>query len=506
MKNALVEFRNVNLSFGEVNVLKDISFSMYSGEVCAFMGENGSGKSSMMKILSGAYEKTDGEILFEGKETHIKSVHDAQSLGIHMIYHDVQLVNNFTVCENVFLGHEIEYLNLPFVNKKQQAEMLEKIMACLQSGISPGALVSGLNTMEKRFVEIAKAIILGARVLIFDETAATFNAADKEKLFGVIRYLCQQGVAIAFISHRMDHVLEISDRIIIVREGMVVDQKNLKENKANVDDILLKMAGEDYLNRYPKTGVKLGKTVLEARGIGSVGGFVHDATLYLRRSEIVGIAGLQGTGKTTLARLISGVEPIASGEILLDGYPIGACSTSEFVHKGIVYISEDNNVNLFMEMDVKSNILLLDVGRRLKVAFKEAAQIAQYFIDHLSINNTTHNSKAKTLSRGTQKKVTLAKWIQASMRVLVLNQPTANLDSTSKIELYNVLNKLAQKETSIIMASSDLSELMGMCDRIYVMYNGTIVKEITGAEKSSLLILEYASGKLHDGDDDSKSN
>jgi len=501
--NRFVEFQNVCLRFGEVEVLKNVSFELYPGEVCTIMGENGSGKSSMMKILSGAYIKDSGRILVDGEEQALGTVYNAQKLGIHMIYHETQLLDDFSVQDNIFLGHEIVHPDVPFVYRTRQFNTAKQVLDFLGRDIDPNALVSSLNHLEKRIVEIAKAIVLGVRVLILDEVTAFFSDDDKDAIFAPVNKLKELGVAVVFISHRMEHIQEISDRIIVMRGGEIVQKCLVEDGHIDAEEVLIAMAGKDYFNRYPKTKARLGKVVLEGRNLQSQSGFVHRANVYVRKGEIVGIAGLQGMGKTSLTRLISGVEPIADGEILLDGYPIGRENTTQFVRRGIAYLSESNNANLLMEMDVKYNISLSNIFSSLRNNFvnrKEDIDVAEYFIQHLHLKNISHSSTVGDLSRGTQQKVALSKWIQSKARVLVLNQPSANLDSASKIELYNLINKLASKGTAIVMASSDLSELMGMCDRIYVMYNGMIVKEIKENEKSSLLILQYASGKLRDSE------
>lgn len=499
--NNLVEFQNVCLKFGEIEALKNVSFTLYPGKVCTIMGENGSGKSSMMKVLSGVYTKTSGEVLVDGEPVKLGSVYDAHRLGIRMIFHEVQLLDNFTVLDNIFLGHEVEYPNSPFINQRLQENMTQSVLEFLECNIDPKTPVSSLNLLQKRLVEIAKAVVFGVRLLILDEITVSFTSNDKDAIFRVLNRLKGLGVSIVFISHRMEHIVEISDRIIVMRGGEIVEERDVTEDKIDVGDVLIKMAGKDYFNRYPKTKNRLGKVVLEAKNLKSQSGYVRRANFVVHKGEIVGIAGLQGMGKTTLARLLSGVEAPTDGEILLDGYPIGGESTSQFVRRGIAYLSEDNNANLMMDMDVKYNITLSDIFSTLRGYFvnrKQDIDVAEYFIKHMHLKDISHNSMVGTLSRGNQQKVALSKWIQSRARVLVFNQPSANLDSASKIELYNLMNKMSSSGTSIVMASSDLSELMGMCERIYVMYEGMIVKEIREKEKSSLLILEYASGKLRD--------
>ena len=500
MQRELVEMIHINKQFNRHAVLKDADFSIRSGEVCSLLGENGAGKSTLMKILAGVCRQDSGTILFDGKEVDLGSPNASQKLGIHMIFQEPQLIDFFSVEKNIFIGREICIPHTPFINSKYQTDKANDIFEFLQTKIDVRTPVGQLSFAQKKMVEIAKALLLDVNVLILDEVTAFFTEVETQRLFEIIEKLKDRGLAVIFISHKIEEVLQISDRIVILRDGITTEEAPCRIIQ-DTNRLIEKMAGEDYKNRYPKTKARKGKKTLELKTVTNELNTVKDVSFYLRSGEIIGFAGLQGAGKSSLTKMLAGIEGIASGQILIGGKPAVLKDPSQAVKKGIAYFSENNECNINMLMDTPYNITLsnLDCVKRLFIiSNKLEANVTKYFIKHLNMHIPDSKMKVRHLSRGTQQKVAISKWLYAEAEILIMDEPSANLDINSKVELYNILNKLSHNGKSIILASSDLRELIGMCDRIYVMLDGRIVNELNAEEANTVRILRSASGKLPD--------
>jgi ABC-type sugar transport system ATPase subunit len=495
MNKFRIDMQEISKSFEGQLVINTANFSIQSGEVCSILGENGAGKTTLMKILAGVYAMDRGAILVNGEKVNIDSVIDSQKLGIRMIFQEPQLIDFFTAEENIFIGNEERYKNVPFINKRQQTQKAKEIFEYLQFNIDVNTPVEELSFSQKKMVEIAKALMFNVKVLVLDEVTASFTDPEIQNLFRIIRKLKQAGVAIVFISHRIEDAVVISDRIAIMRDGRIVDD-NAKESE--ISKIIEKMAGEDYVNRYPKTRARKGKTILELRNVSNEMGTVKNANLYLRRGEIVGVAGLQGAGKSSLIKLMAGVEPVSGGQIYLNGEPVTFKNPHHAIKEGLVFLSEDYNLNLNLYMNTPFNITLGNLDRVknfLLISSKKVKEATGFFIRHLNIKVMNPKQPIRYLSRGTQQKVALSKWLYANANIFIMDEPSMNLDIGSKVELYNIMNQLSHKGKALVVASSDLRELIGMCDRIYVMFSGVIVAELNADEANSIRILEYASGE-----------
>jgi len=496
VNNEVFRLEKISAKLDGINVIHDISFTINKGEICALIGENGAGKSTSMRILAGVIPKAAGRIYMEGQPVTINSVHEAQKLGIKMLFHEPKLFDEFTVEYNIFAGHEICHPGTMIVKKPYQQERAREILSLLGCNFGPDVIVSTLSTAQKRMVEIAKAIITPTKLIILDEITSQFSDQDVKLVFNTIFRLKEMNIAVIFISHNLEEVLQIADRIVILRDGTVA---HIVENlELQTEQLIEKMAGNDIINRYPKTRNPKGECVLIAENISNANGTVKNASLYLRRGEIVGIAGFHDSGKAELTRLLAGVDPITSGRIIVDGREVWKKKPYKALEMGIAYLSEENDKNVHLLMNAYYNITLANLKKaeKLFLISKRLIQNAvQYYIKRLNIMMQNDLIPLRYLSRGTQQKIAIAKMLYADAQVLIMNEPATSLDSSSKVELYNIINRLAQKGKGILFSSSDLRELIGMCDRIYVVNNGKIVADLDAQKTSSKELLLYASGK-----------
>jgi len=498
MTRAFIEMKNICKQFNGQHVLKNAHFSIQRGEVCSILGENGAGKTTLMKILAGVISQDSGQIFFDEEEIPPGSIAACRKRGIYMIFQEPKLIRSFSVEKNLFLGNEIRIKNTPIINKKLHYMKAKELLDYLKADIDVNAPIGELSHAQRKIVEIAKALLLDVQVLILDEVTAPFSDTDLKNFFTVIETLKNDGVAVVFISHNIEEVIQNSDRIIILRDGETVEEKpqNLKKD---VNLLIEKMAGEDYVNRYPKTRAKKGKKILELQNVSSKKRTIRNADLYLRTGEIVGFAGLRGAGKTTLAKMISGIEPIAEGRMLYNNQSVSFKLPYHAIKKGIAYFSEYNERNIHMLMDAPANITISNlngVKRLFYVCRKLVIDVTHYFLKHLNFQIPDERLEAQFLSRGTQQKLAISKWLFANANVLVMDEPSLNLDIKSKVELYNIMNRLSHKGKSIIIASSDLRELLGMCDRIYVFRAGKIVAELNSKDANSVQLLKFALGNI----------
>ncbi len=496
MNNEVFRLEKISAKLDGSIVIRDISFAVNEGEVCALIGENGAGKSTSMRILAGVIPSASGGIYLEGQPVAINSVSDAQKLGIKMLFHEPKLFNEFTVEYNIFAGHEICHPGTMIVNKSRQQERAREVLSLLGCSFDPADIVATLSSAQKRMVEIAKAIVTPTKLIILDEITSQFADQDVQLVFNTICRLKEMHIAVIFISHKLEEVLRIADRIVILRGGEVahiVDNLGLQ-----AEQLIEKMAGSDIINRYPKTRASKGERVLVAENISNADGTVRNASLYLRRGEIVGVAGFHDSGKAELTRLLAGIDPISSGRIVVDGQEAWVKKPYKALAMGIAYLSEENAKNVHLLMDAHYNITLANLKKAEKLFLIRKRLIVnavQYYIKRLHIMMQNAFLPSRYLSRGTQQKIAISKMLYADAQVLIMNEPATSLDSSSKVELYNIINRLAQKGKSILFSSSDLRELIGMCDRIYVVNNGEIVADLNAQKTSSKELLLYASGK-----------
>ncbi len=490
-----LEMRGIVKKFPGVLALDHVHLSVKKGEVHALLGENGAGKSTLMKILSGAYQKDEGEILFDGQAVEIKSSHDAQRLNISTIYQELNLTEQLTVAENIFMGRQIMKNRFQVDWKKMYAEA-QKLLDDLGVDIDAHALVRDLGVARKQMVEVAKALSINSRVLIMDEPTAPLTNREIDTLFSTIRMLKSRGVSIIYISHRLEEVMEVCDRATIMRDGKNVVELNVKDT--NLDEIIRYMVGRELKEKFPKIHITPGAERMRVEKI-NAGKRVRDVSFAVRGGEILGIAGLVGAGRTETARAIFGMDHRDSGEIFVDGKKVEIHQPLDAIRAGIGFVTEDRKgEGLVLPMSVSQNITLATLdkfGSAAHLRLGQEKDTVQDYIGKLNIKTPSQLQLARNLSGGNQQKVVLAKWLLSDSRVIIFDEPTRGIDVGAKIEVYNIINDLIRAGVAVVMISSELPEILGMSDRVAVMHQG----EITGVfDNDGTLtqekILYYATG------------
>jgi ABC-type sugar transport system ATPase subunit len=491
----ILEMKNISKAFYGVQALNNVDFSVLRGETHILLGENGAGKSTLVKILSGAYHKDAGEIFFDGEPIEISTPLDAQRKGISIIYQEFNLIPGLSVAENIFLGREPVKGNR-LINWRVLNENAKAILDKLHADVSPTALVATLSVAEQQFVEIAKALSFGAKLIIMDEPSATLTPAEIDRLFAVIRDLKRAGVSIIYISHHLDEIFEIGDRVTVLRDGELVATDDIKN--VTKDMIIRWMVGRDLTNTYPPRTTTPGEVVLEVQNL-SRRGELHDISFHLRRGEILGIAGLVGSGRTELVRALYGADPIDSGEIKLHGRTLAIKTPKESIKNGIGFLPEDRKQEgLVLEQSVKNNVTLANLVKVVKNGIisgsAEKAAVDEY-VRNLGIRTVNQQVLIKNLSGGNQQKVVLAKWLFTDSDILIFDEPTRGIDVGAKYEIYQLMNRLTEQGKSVIMVSSELPEIIGMSDRVLVLHNGRITGEYTRDQFDQELIMKNAAGE-----------
>lgn len=492
----MLKMVGVSKSFPGVKALDNVSLMAYGGEVTALMGENGAGKSTLMKILSGVYKKDEGKIFIEGSEVEVKGIKSAEEAGITIIHQELSVLNNLTVSENIFLGNEKHNKFTGRINKKLLDERSKMFLEQIGCDIDPNRLVSNLNVGEKQMIEIAKALTKNARIIIMDEPTTALTDVETENLFKVIENLRKKGIAIIYISHRMEEIFKICHRVEVLRDGKYAGSAEIKD--IDNDKLIAMMVGRTIEDQFPYRDVKKGDLALEVKNLSCKEG-VKGASFTLRQGEILGIAGLMGSGRTELAKTIFGEYKKTSGEISLNGSPININSISDAINNGICYLSEDRKKEgCILGMSVGENMTLCNLkkyeNKFKSLDKKEEAKDIEYYIKKINIKTPNKEQFIKNLSGGNQQKVILAKWLMLSPEVLIIDEPTRGIDVGAKKEIYELLNELKASGKAIIMISSDLPEVLGISDRIMVMSEGRISGELNRDEANQESIMKLAVG------------
>lgn len=484
----LLRMEQISKQFPGVQALDQVDFEAYPGEILGFLGENGAGKSTLVKIISGVYTKDHGSIYFGGQPVEIHSPQDAQQLGISTIYQELALVPHLTVGENIFLNREpLLVSRIGMVDFKQMKVQAEAILADMGVDLAGDKKVGELTVAAQQMVEIAKAVSRNANLILMDEPTSALSSKEVDTLFSLMRRLKERGVSVVFISHRLEEVLQVVDRIIIMRDGHQVGELSIDE--ATEEKIIRMMVGRE-VTLFPKQKAKIGAPAIEIRGVSGVNG-THNVDLTVHKGEIVGLAGLVGAGRTELARIICGVDPMTSGEIFIDGQEVKIESPADAVEFGLGWVPEDRKQHgLVLGMDVKQNTTL-PILRRISntlgtVNFKKEREITAEYVMKLSVATPDLSQIVRNLSGGNQQKVVLAKWLSTKPKVLIMDEPTRGIDVGAKAEVHALMSQLAQEGIGILMISSEMPEIIGMSDRIVVMCQGRITGEFVSNGDSDL--------------------
>lgn len=489
----IVCMAGIGKSFPGVRALNDVEFELYEGEVLALLGENGAGKSTLMKVLSGIYERDEGELSVFGKAAgHDWNTEKAQAAGIAIIHQELNMCKHLSVAENIFLGRELtKYGNL---DDKAMEEEAYKILKELNIELDPTTVVGNLSVSKQQMVEIAKALSKNAKILIMDEPTSALSSKEIDELFRIIKKLRQEGKGIVYISHRLDELKHIVDRVMIMRDGHYITAMEFDANR--IDDIIAQMVGREIKEKYPNVCCKRGKCILEVRNL-NAGHLVRNINLKLFEGEIVGIAGLMGAGRTETTRAIFGVEPKDAGEILLEGKLVRINCPSDAISAGIVLVPEDRKKDgLCTGLSVQDNISLPNLnmlcGKAGDIKRKAERQMSDNTVRALKINLANSNVDAGSLSGGNQQKIVVGKWLARDSKVVVFDEPTRGIDVAAKVEIYHLMNQLKKSGIGVLFVSSEMPEVLGMSDRIIVMCDGKITGELTKEEATQDQILTYA--------------
>ncbi|MEC5405868.1 sugar ABC transporter ATP-binding protein [Paraburkholderia sp. MPAMCS5] len=491
----LISVKKLSKSFPGVRALHDVQFELMAGEVHALMGENGAGKSTLMKILAGVYTRDSGEILLGAQPAEFDSPRDAQAAGVGIIHQELQLMNHLSVAQNMFIGREPRGRLKLFLDEDKLNAQAHEILARMHVHLDPRALVGDLTVASQQMVEIAKALSFDSRVLIMDEPTSALNDAEIAELFRIIRELKGRGVGIVYISHKMDELKQIADRVTVLRDGEYVATVGAADT--SVAAIIGMMVGRTLADTAPSArAASEGELALEVRHL-NAGPLVKDVSFALRKGEILGFAGLMGAGRTEVARAVFGADPLESGEIFVKGAKAAIRKPSDAVAHGIGYLSEDRKrFGLATGMDVESNIVMSNLREFLSLNFflrrARMRRRATHFINLLAIRTPSAAQEVRLLSGGNQQKIVIAKWLERDCDVLFFDEPTRGIDVGAKSEIYKLLRSLADEGKAIVMISSELPEILRMSDRVVVMCEGRITGELSAEDATQERIMHLA--------------
>src|SRR5215218_4978352 len=487
----MLEMRGITKRFPGVTALDRVDFELERGEVHVILGENGAGKSTLIKMLSGAYQPDEGEILLDGRSVHVSSATVAQSVGISTIYQEFNLVPQLTVAENIFLGRQPRRLGL-VVDRRRMNSDARKLLESIEVRVDPDVLVSNLGVAQRQMVEIAKALSLNARILIMDEPTASMSGQEVERLFEIVRGLKEEEVAMIFISHHLEEVSEIGDRVTVLRDGKVVDRVPASTKHS---ELVRMMVGRSVEAQFPRRRPELGEVLLEVKNL-SREGVLEDVSFSLRAGEVVGVAGIVGAGRTELARAIFGADPGDAGEVWVERRRMERGDPREAKRRGMGFVTEDRQgQGIVPPLSVAENLGLASLKRNTHVGLvnrREQRKQARKMIEDLNIRTPGPEQEIRFLSGGNQQKTVIGKWLLADTKVLIMDEPTRGIDVGAKVEIYELMNELTENGAGILMISSDLPEVLGMSDRILVMSGGRITGELSVEEANGENVMELA--------------
>jgi len=492
----LLELRNVSKSFSGIQVLKDIDLEIIPGEVHVLLGENGAGKSTLIKILTGAYTKDSGEIYWEATKIEINNPLDAMNLGIATIYQELNLIPQLSVYENIFLGREIKNGGkFSFLNRKAMKAKANEYLKRLGQDISPDAKISSLGVGKQQLVEIAKALTIDTKLIIMDEPTSSLSEAETEQLLNTIFELRRQGISVIYISHKLDEVKRVGDRVTILRDGSKIDTLNVKNT--DTDTMIQLMVGRNLTEKYPKKEFKTGDEGLRVEKL-RLKGSKNEASFSAYQGQILGVFGLVGAGRTELARGIFGIDPTETGRIFVFGQEVSIKSPEDAIKAGLAFITEDRkSEGLFLDQTLEFNITIANLKNFKKNTFLHSEKlktISRKYINELQVRPNDINKDARKLSGGNQQKVVIAKWLCTDARVFIFDEPTRGIDVGAKVEVYRLINSLVESGAVVVIISSELPEILGICDRVLVMNDGKITADLPRELATQEKIMKAATG------------
>ena len=494
MSEYILELSGITKIFPGVKALNRVNFQLKPGEIHAIMGENGAGKSTFIKVITGVHRAEEGEMKLDGEVVNFHSPLDAQRAGIAAIYQHVTSYPHLTVTENIFMGHE-ERKN-GFIQWKKMNKMAEALLAPMNVEFSPTALMSSLSVAQQQMVEIAKALSMNARIIIMDEPTAALTKSESEELYRITERLRDEGKSIIFISHRLEDMYRLASRVTVFRDAQYIGTYNVDE--ITPPDLIKAMVGREIKELFPKPVVEIGGEVLRVEGLGRTG-FFRDVSFNVHAGEIVGLTGLVGAGRTEVVQTIFGVEHYNAGHIFLEGKPVHIRKPQDAMRRGVGLLTEDRQLQgLILDWGIGRNITLSELGKYAKRGVldekKENAE-AKTLAESVDVKAVTLFDKASSLSGGNQQKVVVAKALCSDLKLLIMDEPTKGVDVGAKAAIYEIMGRLAKQGLAIIMISSEMPEILGMCDRIYVMCDGRVTGELSRAEATQERILELAMTK-----------
>ncbi|MGB7365772.1 sugar ABC transporter ATP-binding protein [Carnobacterium jeotgali] len=489
-----VKMTGIRKCFGSNSVLRGVDFDIQAGEVHALMGENGAGKSTLMNILTGLHKADAGEISINGENKRFDNPKEAEEHGVSFIHQEMNTWPEMTVLENLFIGKELK-TSLGWVKTKEMRTLAEATFDDLGVKIDLDQDVKQLSVGQQQMIEIAKSLMTNAQVIIMDEPTAALTEREIDVLFKIIHTLKSKKVAIIYISHRMEEIFKISDRITVMRDGVSIDTALTKETTN--DEVVCKMVGRDLEDYYPKKHSKIGEVVFETKGLTQANRF-KDISFTVKSGEIVGFSGLMGAGRTEIMRSIFGIDELDQGDIYLEGEKITIKSPSTAISKGIGFLTENRKEEgLILDYSIRDNISLPSIdgfSKKGLIDTKAEMDFAQLLMERLHVKAENQFDSVSSLSGGNQQKVVLAKWIGIGSKVLILDEPTRGVDVGAKREIYQLMNELADRGVAIIMVSSDLPEILGVSDRVIVIHEGHVAGELSKTEATEEKIMKLATG------------
>ncbi len=492
MSTKLLELKNIKKFFGPTKALNGVSFDLNPGEVHCLVGENGAGKSTLIKILAGLHKPDGGEVYMNGSLVQIDSPNVSEALGIRVVHQELNLCEHLTVAENIFLGNESK--KGIFLDKRGQVQKAREVLEEIDPSISANVIVQTLSTGKRQITEIARAVSGSTNVIIFDEPTSSLSDAETNKLFTIVENLRDKGIGVIYISHRMEEIFRLADRVTVLRDGESVG--TLMKEEVEKDRIVSMMVGRNLTNYYVRNNKASDEILFEAENVS--GGIIPNASFYVRKGEILGFSGLIGAGRTELMRLIFGIDEKNSGTFRMEGKEIKLNSPKDAVQNGITYIPEDRKLEgLFLEKSIGFNTSicsLTQIIKKFRVNRKAEQDMVMRYGNRMKLKMASHNQEVRALSGGNQQKVLIARWLTVSKKVIILDEPTRGIDVGSKADIYRILDELSGQGYGIILVSSELQEIIGMCDRVYVMRDSKITGCLEKEEIDQVAIMNYAMG------------